>query len=141
MFASSSRSKIVGTYSTGDVRYGPAPDMLGTQAGTRSTGLPGPALHRASRWLSHPQPGPMVFGVVVVSGLSPMNPSRSAEAITMCPTHDGVERNSNVRSETLKAVARAVMFGICAGSYCSKHAYGTGALGPHPRMLAKPSIL
>src|SRR5438094_3317470 len=107
---------MVGTYLTGDGRYGPAPVRSGTHAGTDMND-PWGFSHSASRWLSPPHPGPTWAVPGGREGLFPVKPSRVAEARTMCPTHDGVERNSNVRSEIANDLASAEMLGICEGRY------------------------
>src|SRR2546423_2180308 len=103
---------IVGTYCTGDGRYGPSPFSSGTQAGS-CTNFPFAGSHQpASRKLSHPQPGPCFDDHFDRCGLLPRNPSSVAAAMTRCPPHEGVFDNSNVRSLIANALASAARFGI-----------------------------
>src|SRR5262245_61856671 len=108
--ASSSRSKIVGTWATGDGRYGPVPSAFGTHDGTRM--YFDPFHHWASRKLLQPHPGPRCEVCFDGLGLSPWKPSIVADPRTMCPLHEGVARNSNVRSEIVKFSASAARFGM-----------------------------
>src|SRR2546425_8866488 len=102
---------MVGTYCTGEGRYGPRPRASGMHDGTAMNGPP--CDHSASLKLSHPQPGPFPNWDGV--GLSPWKPSMVAAARAMCPVHVGVARNSNVRSEMTKDRASAAALGICDG--------------------------
>src|SRR5712691_5851371 len=112
---------MVGTYCTGEALYGPSPSRSGMQDGTKiglEVGLFG-SLHLASFMLSHPDPG---FWPTPVSGLSPMNPSRSAEASSRCePQVDGV-LSWKVRSEMTYWSARLLRLGIRDRSSCSRQA-------------------
>src|SRR3954447_13501800 len=91
------RVMIVGTYSTGDGRYGPVPSFFGMHAGTQATSLIGEARHGASRKLSHPQPGPLGCSGVA-SGLLPVNPSSCPATSSMCEPHVGTASVSKVWS-------------------------------------------
>src|SRR5690349_17389756 len=93
--ALSNRSMIVGTHCTGEVRYGPEPSGLGTQAGS-STGDPPPGGCQGTSLLpSQPQPGPGL--PPIAAGLSPVKSSRLAEARVRCEPQVGIGPSSKVR--------------------------------------------
>src|SRR5207248_7478159 len=117
----SRRSMIVGTYRTGDARYGPRPCLSGTQDGTRI--VPDPCVfgsfHVASDCESQPHPKncPKPAG-----GLSPVKPSRFADTSSRCaPQEEGVY-SWNVRSETANVSASFASVGMRSGASCSRQA-------------------
>src|SRR6266487_3078067 len=111
--ALSSRSNSVGTYDTGEGRYGPYPDRSGMQLGSGTYLAVTGSNHGESMRLSHPQPGPRPC--VPALGFSPRKPSVVAEARMRCPPQDGVARNSKVRSEMAKESASVAMLGSSPG--------------------------
>src|SRR3954452_1992410 len=110
---------MVGTYWTSEGRYGPFPSRSGTHDGWKDDLPPSGGCHSSSFRLSQPQPRPAVPVNLDGSGLLPRNPSSVAEASTMCPAHDGVSANSNVRSEMTNLRASVARFGIWLGSNCA----------------------
>src|SRR2546423_2438848 len=109
---------MVGIQETGDVRYGPVPSGMGTQAGTDSTCALPPLRQSASRLLSHPHPGPMGAPVTDRYGFAvPTNPSRLAATSSRCAPQLGMGSISNVAWEIANRLASALRLGIWAGRY------------------------
>src|SRR5438128_660319 len=107
---------IVGTYDTGDFRYGPLPCRSGMQDGT-SVGLDlGLRSHSASSLLSHPHPGPLPSWPL--RGLFPKKPSSVPETISRCDPQVAVRSIWKVRSESANCLASAARLGIWLVSYC-----------------------
>src|SRR3954470_24633579 len=107
--AASIPSMIVGIHCAGDQRYGPEPSGAGMHDGIIRGAPPPGGIQAASRRLSHPHPGP--GGIEPGTGLSPTKPSVEAATRTRCDPHDAIGPSSNVRSEIVKARARAARLG------------------------------
>src|SRR5438132_654367 len=93
--AASSESMIVGTYSTGEGRYGPLPCLSGTHAGTWIGTLVADPPHVVSLALSQPSPLPRPSALL---GSSPMKPSMVAATSSRCDPHEPLIAVSNVMS-------------------------------------------
>src|SRR5436190_24069055 len=79
--------------------------------------------HNESFWLGHPQPASGGAPVVECTGLV-RKPSVVPVASDTCATNDARPPAAYVPSDTVKALASAVRFGIFAGLTCATHRYG-----------------